>query len=308
MLESAIAFIIWGCPGPLLVRFHSDPVILALARYFFSGLFFLLLWLGFRVFGGGEKRARLPWTDRALWISGTIILARNIFYMLSFAAGPAAVAGLIYGYAPLLIPFFGYFLKMERGKRVSNLYWLSLFVSFVGNYAIFRGLHQESVPIGSAVLLASGAAICYVLTPVFSYHLQEKGLRPSEIVGAQSVVASIVSVPCVLLFLSLGMLKFTDLGQVHRTVGLAAVLAVFFTIFPFYLWYSGIRNSGLKRVTPMGFLEPLTSSVLSFYVLGDAKPSPPVVFGLVALATGFGIAIADSLLDSSAVQADPSTF
>jgi drug/metabolite transporter (DMT)-like permease len=297
MLESAVAFIIWGCPGPLLVRFHSDPVLLALARYFFAGLFFCLLWLV-------GRNTRWPWKDRDLWISGAIILARNIFYMLSFAAGPAAVAGLIYGYAPLLIPFFGVLLGLEREKKVSRIYWLGLFVSFVGNYVIFKGLSHEPVHFGAAALLATGAAICYILTPVFSCHLQARGMTPTEIVGAQSVVASILAVPSLLVFLAFGVLKFSDPGQVHRTLGLAAVLAVLFTIVPFYLWYSGIRSSGLSRVTPMGFLEPLTSSVLSFYVLGDAHPNSTIVYGLLTLGAGFCIAVADAFIEPSGVPSD----
>lgn len=297
MFQSALAFIVWGCPGPFLVGFHLDPLLLALCRYFFSGIFFVALWSGVLFF---RNKISLPWKDRNLWISGIVILARNIFYMLAFASGPAAVAGLIYGYAPLLIPVGSYLLGLEQKRKVSTLYLCSLAVSFVGNYLIFRGLQHETIAFGGTVLLALAAAFCYILTPLFSFRLQQQGLEPKALVGAQSIVAALVAVPLLFLFIIVGKVNFSDIPQIQRTVGFAGLIAIFFTILPFYLWYSGIKKSGINRVAPMGFLEPLTSSLISFYILGDAKANATTTCGLIALFVGFILAVADSRIKNIA--------
>lgn len=292
MGRAFIAFLIWGCPGAILKQFHAHPILLALSRYLFAGLLLNLAGLLFTRAPAGIRQP-VPWANRDLWISGAIMLVRNIFYMLSLATGPAVIGGMVYSYVPLLVPLVAQLTGLGRRDAMTSYQWIALGIGFVGNYLIFRGLYSGSAPIGVSVLFGVGAAACYLLTPIYSAKLQNSGFSSWGLLKSQTAITVVLALPFAAVLWRFGFMDTLEAAQVERSLSLGLMIAVFFTILPFYLWYSAIQRAGIEAISLAGFAEPLTTILLSLFVLQDAQANPVVLTGIAVLMSGiaFGVAM-----------------
>jgi hypothetical protein len=75
------------------------------------------------------------------------------------------------------------------------------------------------------------------------------------------------------------LISFGTQTQLQTTALIAIPVSILFTIIPFTLWYTGIKESGVQRVSITGFLEPLTTSFFSLFIIQDTKINSLVLGG-----------------------------
>lgn len=292
MVEAFLAFAIWASAGALFGLFEADPVLSALLRYFMAGL---LLLASARLIGFFRPNPPLPqpirWRDSRIWLSGVYLVGGNIFYNLSVSRGPTALAGLIYGYIPIVLPIVSYFLGLERRVPLRARNWQGFFVAFFGNYLLFLGFHRAQINVGEAVIAALIGAVCFGLTALAAADLQEDGLTGWTVLKNQNGAAMLISVPVALVLFKLKILS-EDFQVIKQSLQFGAMAAIFLTILPFFLWFRGIQKVGVGRTSVFVFLNPLFGCLYSMFALKDMPVSTLTVSGSILILLGILMNIA----------------
>jgi len=290
VIETFFAFFIWASAGSLMAMSGANPIQTALFRYFFAGLILLLVSVGFRFFRApAQINQSIPWRDSKIWISGSLLVVGNIFFNISVTQGPIAIAGLAYGYIPLVIPLISLFFGLERRRQFSFGNWLGFALAFIGNYFLFQGFHKSGQSIGDCEISALIAATCFGLGPLFTAALQKRGMTDWALLRGQNATAMLIALPLSLGLYAFEILKLDDLALFKKSISAGVAASVVLTILPFYLWTRGIRKAGPGRTTIFVFLNPLIACLLSIFVVKDL----PVNF---FTASGIGLILVGVLL------------
>lgn len=288
MLAAVLPFVLWGFTGPLVKVLNADPILLAILRYFFCGLFLTAAsyWLIVPAF---HDRRTVDWKNPILWWSAICMLTRNVFYMLSISTGPTIVVGISYSYVPLAIALISEVSALERRRPMGPMNWLSLMICFAANFVILNNLSLQPMALGSSVLFAVGAAICFAATPLMTVRLQTTGMDSLSILRGQTTIIAAISVPLIALIAATGMFDDLDTSMIGRTITVGVLVALIFTLVPFYLWYSSIRSHGAARTSSAAFVEPMTTAAISIFILQEVAFTHSLAVGFIGLLLGVSL-------------------
>jgi drug/metabolite transporter (DMT)-like permease len=275
---SAVAF---GSSGPLAksaMDLGISPAMLTTVRI---GLAALLLTVAVAIFRPRALRfARSEWG--LLFGYGLLgVAGSQLLFFVAVAHIPVSIAMLLEFLAPAFVALW---VRFVRRSPLSFVVWLGIGLALAGLAMVaqvWQGLSLD--PIGLAAGVGSG------LTTTGYYLLGEHAAQRHDPFGllaigmiVGTVVVSVVAPPWVLPFGSMG--EQTTLGGVHFPVWLVlSAVAILSTVVAYVTGLLALRDLPSSAASVLGLLEPVTATVLAWWLIGQRLSAVQLLGGAVLL-------------------------
>lgn len=286
------ACFIWGTIF-VVPQFLSDfsPLEVGLGRYFFYGLFSLVLFLKNKNFSI-KKYSRTSWKAAFLFA-----FLSNIFYYpplvigIRFATAPVAV--LIVGMCPLLIAIYGNYKTKETSFRSLLIPFLCIFLGIFLAHASEVDFQFPASSVWQYLLGLAGALCALVSWSIFAVHNSQFLKKHPEISQSEwSTVLGLATLICTTLLL--GILSFMEWGiDIHKFLqipwqsslkfmGGIAFLGIVCSWIGCFLWNQASSHLPISLIGPLAIFETLFG--LGFVFLEEGRrPTLIEIFGIVLM-------------------------
>lgn len=252
-LSTSIAPIIWGSTYFITQNWlpEDKPFTATVLRAIPAGLL-LLLW----------TRQHLP----KKWVFKVFILSAlnvSVFFSSLFTAAyllPSSVAALLLASQPIWVVIFSYFCLSKTVSR-SALFQCLLGVSGVGFLLSPENFSLNILGIVVALLGAASMSMGMLMT---KYWERPKDLSMAGLTGWQLLVGGLGMLPVMLW--TEGM---PNSIEAPHLLGYG-YLAVFGGVIAYSLWFHGIQKLETFSVSILGFLSPLTATLIGFTIQGES--------------------------------------
>jgi drug/metabolite transporter (DMT)-like permease len=254
----AIAFSGKAIIVKLSYRYGVDAVTVIMYRMLFAlPMFGLLAWRASR--NAPPLTAHDWWVVTGLGFSGYYLASFLDFWGLQYVS--ASLERLILYLNPTIVLVLSVFLFKQRVTRAQ---WGALVLSYVGVLIVFgHDLSLSGTNVAFGTLLVFGSAISYALYLVFS-GATVKRLGALRLSGLATTIASVL---CITQFFVLR--PPSAMIVQPEVIWLAILNATLCTFVPILLVMIAIEKIGASLASQMGMVGPLSTVLLSVWLLGE---------------------------------------
>lgn len=275
------SMLIWGSVSIFLRKAEQDPLVTVTYRVLFAAAALALLELWRRMAGKGQ-----PWRTAqggsgvrhlALLLFSGLTLATNwLFFFKAVAVTSVSNAVLSYYTAPVIVALSAPFLLKER------LEGRTLVATALAFGGVVVMLIQPGQSLSGADMLGIGyglvAAAFYAMATISAKWLGD--IEPTRLVLVQTLVASVVLVPTVLLSPGLAVQMVT---VPTASLGLLAVVGVVHTALALVLYFKGLQTVKVQHVGVLAYLDPVSAILFALLFLGEWPATASLLGGAMVL-------------------------
>jgi drug/metabolite transporter (DMT)-like permease len=251
---------------------HIGPVSLSFTRFFFGGIFMIILMLLKGGRKGTHKMGELAKRNKvSICISSMFGLGfSNIIYFIGLQMTQANVGSALYTTYPLFISIYSIWILGEKSNIRRKL--IGYFIGFTGTAILMTNFRldlfiAEEYFIGNILLVL--AAIIWSLYSVLGKRIirEAKDIENAEIkYTAISFLLATVPVVFFLLFSS----ELGGFFQYNIFEWLLILIQGFFTTgYGMYLFYMGLRKIEMTKGISLALLKPIWVTIFAFFILGE---------------------------------------
>jgi drug/metabolite transporter (DMT)-like permease len=257
-IAGAIAFSLKAIVVKLAYQYGVDAITLVMLRMLIALPFFIALGLW-----SGRGKPPLCFKDwlrvTALGFSGYFLASTLDFVGLQYIS--ASLERLIIYLNPTLVLLFGW---LALNKSVSLRQWQAMLLSYAGVVLVFG---HESLLAGSSI--AIGSAFVFASAIVYAGYLVYSGETVKRVgaVRLASWASAVACFFCVLLFVLLR--PASALNVAVPVLWLSLFNAIFCTVLPVVIVMVAVDRLGAGLVAQVGMIGPVSTIVLSHFVLDE---------------------------------------
>lgn len=245
----------------LMYLYHIDTISVITLRMLFSLPFYLIIAF---FLSKDEKNVQLT-RQEWLMIGGLGILSYYISSMLDFLGLQYVSAGverlILFTYPTMVVILSAFILK----KRITPPQYIALILTYIGVAIAFvaeKGLGEQKD------LIKGGL---YILTCAFTYSLYVVGTgQLAQRVGSIKFTCyAMMAATIPTLIQSLAYNRMDIFNYPVEIYGLTVWLVVIATVIPTFLIVEGIRIVGAGNSSIIGFVGPVSTIFLAYFLLGE---------------------------------------
>ena len=274
------AILMWSFLAVLTVATgRIPPFQLAAMTFAIGGGIGIASWLGR---SGAIMALRQPPEVWALGIAG--LFGYHALYFSALRLAPAAEAGLLNYFWPLLIVLMSALLP---GERLKFHHLAGTVLGLVGTFVLFAG--QEQFALDSEYVPGYAAAVVAAFVwATYSVLSRRFAAVPSDAVAGFCLVTAVLAAICHVLFETTAWPAGVGQWLAVVALGVAPVGIAF------YAWDTGVKRGDIRVLGAASYAAPVLSTLL-LVLAGYAKPSIALALA-AALIAGGGLLAAKDLL------------
>ena len=238
-----------------------SPIHLAVFRFILASLiFFCLLKINYKGYVI-EKKDKIM-----LWFLGFLGVVLYFYIQLTGLNLTTTVnSSILIGTSPIFIMFLSTLLFKQEQLTAGKIF--GAFIAFIGIFLIFTGGKRISIGgstlIGDSIMLAN--SLVWSFFTVLGKDLVDK-YDPFVVMAYINIYGTILSLPIAFTPAFISSIKSASLATWCSTL----YLAVFCSVYSFYMWYKGVKTIGASRTAMFNYLNPVVAVTIGILFLKEA--------------------------------------
>lgn len=237
-----------------------SPMHLAVVRFIIASILFYGL---LKIFYKGYiiDRADKPW----LWFLG--ILGVSLYFYIQYTGlnhTTTVNSSIIIGTSPIFTMFLS--TKFFRQEELNLNKIIGAFMAFLGILLVFTGgkgiSFGGSTVLGDCLILIN--SLSWALFTVLGKRLVDK-YEPFVVIAYINIYATITMLPIVFTPAFITSIKKATFATWASTL----YLAVFCSVYGFYMWYKGIKIIGAPRTSMFNYINPVVAVTIGILFLKE---------------------------------------
>lgn len=271
-----------------------NPIHLAVLRFILASIIFFILLKIFYKNYVIEKEDR-PW----LWLLG--FLGVSLYFCVQYMGlnlTTTVNSSIIIATSPIFTMFLS--TKLFHQEELTPAKILGAFIAFFGIYLVFSGGKNMSISkstlYGDLLILLN--SIIWCLFTVLGKRVVDK-YEPFVVMAYITMYGGVTMLP----------VAFTPafINSVRKasftTWGATLYLAVFCSVYGFYMWYKGIKILGASRTAMFNYLNPIFAVIIGILFLKEPWNTYTLVGGILVFVGVYIATTKSSILDKKKSQA-----
>lgn len=249
-----------------------SPIHLALLRFILSSvLFFILLKINYKDYTVDKKDKPL------LWFLGIIGVALYFYIQHTGLNHTTTVnSSIIMGTSPIFTMFLSTTLFNQEKLTLNKIF--GAIIAFMGVFLVFTD--GKGISIGGSTLLGDllilTNSICWAFFTVLGKNLVDK-YDPFVVIAHIYIYATITMLP--LTFITN---FFSSIRNISFNTWIAALyLAIFCSVYGFYMWYKGIKILGAPRTAMFNYINPVVAVTVGIFFLKETWSIYTIIGGML---------------------------